>query len=70
MPTINNSFKSRVFTEEIILDPSGKRVGTIRISPASVKWKPKNAQKFYSIPLSRFIGWMVDPSTKARQTTS
>jgi hypothetical protein len=70
MPKYNNSFKSPTYLEETILDDSGATVGTVRLKPSSVLWKPANAQKFFSIPLDEFVTWISTPSTGATKTKS
>lgn len=69
MPKYNNKFKSPSYREETI-ESEGVVVGTIRIKPSSVLWKPKNAQKYFSVPIERFAEWIQGPDAKARKTTS
>jgi hypothetical protein len=64
------SFESQKYVQEIILDENGKVFGVIRIKPSGVLWKPKNAGKFYSVSLEKFIEWISDPATKANRTKS
>lgn len=70
MPKYINKFSSPEYIEETILDESGGVVGTLRIKPSSILWKPKGAQKFYSVPLDKFTQWVTDDSTKANRTAS
>lgn len=70
MPDYKNRFKTPVFREETILDIDGKVVGTIRIKPSSVLWKPKGAHQFFSVSLEDFAEWVTAESTKARKTKS
>lgn len=65
MPGYNNRFERPTYVEQRILDQKSNVVGTIRLKPSGVLWKPKGAGKFYSIPLTKFIGWITDPDTKA-----
>ncbi len=69
MPKYNNSFRSPSYIEETIENENGM-VGTIRIKPSSVLWKPKGAQKFFSVPLSRFTEWIQGQDAKASKTKS
>ena len=70
MPKYKNGFRSPDFVEETIVDNMGNIVGTIRVKPSSILWKPKGKHTFLSVPLARFIEWMADPQTKARSTKS
>ena len=68
MPEYKNSFRAPAYYEEVIIDEEGSVVGTIRIKPSSVLWKPKNAQKYFSVKLEKLTEWITDPDTKARKT--
>ena len=70
MPEYRNSFRAPAYYEEVIIDEDNSVVGTIRIKPSSVLWKPKNAQKYFSVNLEKFIDWITDPDTRARKTKS
>lgn len=70
MPEYRNSFRAPAYYEEVIIDENNSVVGTIRIKPSSVLWKPKNAQKYFSVNLEKFIDWITDPDTRARKTKS
>jgi hypothetical protein len=70
MPGYKNSFESPAFIEQVVLDDKGKKLGTLRVKPSSVLWKPVGKQKFFSIPFSDFTAWVTDPATKAKQTSS
>ena len=70
MPKYNNSFRTPAFHEETIVNEDNAVVGTLRIKPSSILWKPKGAQKFLSVPLDKFAEWIADPATKARKTGS
>jgi len=54
MPKYSNRFQESAYYEHVIVDEDGSRVGTIRIKPVSVLWKPKNKQNFYKVKLERF----------------
>ena len=71
MPTYSTEFKSPQFIEETIQKKAknGEKVesvGTIRIKPSSVLWKPKGKQQFYAVPLDRFASWIVSDGAKAK----
>ncbi len=69
MPKYKNRFSAPEFFEEKIVNDSGT-LGTIRVKPSGVLWKPSGATKFYSVSLEKFTEWVTDPSTKARRTGS
>ncbi len=62
------SFRSSKFAEEVVLDGNGDVVGTIRIKPTGVLWKPRNAREWYSVSLDGFASWITNPATKAKKT--
>ena len=70
MPVYKNSFRAPAHYEETIIDEHGTVVGTIRVKPSSILWKPSHAQKYYSMSLQKFTEWITDPDTKARKTKS
>lgn len=70
MPDYVNSFKTPVYVEETIVDADGKVIGTIRVKPSGVLWKPSGSSKYYSAPLDDFVAWITAPATKAKRTTS
>ena len=70
MPAMNNSFRSPEYVQETIVDKEGNVVGTIRVKPVAIKWKPKGAHKFRSVPLSKFVDWITDDATGASWTKS
>jgi hypothetical protein len=70
MPSYVRKFASQSFVEQMILDTNDRVYGSIRIKPSSVQWKPKNQNKFYTVPLDSFVQWIMAPSTCARRTKS
>ena len=70
MPGYKNSFRAPAYFEETIIDEVGGVVGTIRVKPSSILWKPKNQRKYYSVQLGKFAEWITDPDTKASKTKS
>lgn len=69
MPKYVNSFASPSYIEETIVNDSGV-VGTIRIKPSGVLWKPKGAQKYFAVPVDDFAAWITSPATGASKTKS
>lgn len=55
---MRNRFKCTKAVEQEIIDEQEEKIGTIRIKPCSVQWKPKNAKKWYTVPLSAFARYM------------
>lgn len=71
MPDYNNKFKSPANVTEIIVDAkSSVTIGTIRVKPSGVLWKPKGQQKFYSVNLAKFTDWITNATTGATRTGS
>ena len=70
MPKYKNQFASPAFTEETILDNNQKAIGTIRVKPVAISWKPKGKREFLTVNLDKFIAWINDPNTKAKKTKS
>ncbi len=65
MPQYKNSFRAPDHIEETIVDEHGAVIGTIRIKPSGVLWKPRGKQKFYRKSLDDLTDWMTNPKTKA-----
>ncbi len=70
MPQYKNSFRSPTYVEQKIVDDTGTVIGTIRIKPSRVLWKPRAARKFYSVNLTDFADWITAPDAPARRTKS
>lgn len=70
MPAYTNSFGAPQHFEHKILDNGGNLIGTIRLKPNGVLWKPRNHQAYYRVPLETFTGWITDPNTKATKSGS
>jgi len=70
MPKYKNSFTTPTHIEETILDENDKVIGTIRIKPVSVLWKPKGQQKYFAVDLETFTKWITDLKTNASKTTN
>jgi len=63
---MKNSFRSGNFHEEIIVDENNQVVGTVRVKPNAILWKPKGSKKgFYAVPLMKFANWITDKETGA-----
>lgn len=70
MPRYKNRFSAPTHIEEIILDENNNTVGTIRVKPSSILWKPVGQRKFYAVPLDKFTSWIVSTTAKASRVKS
>ena len=70
MPKYNYQFKSPAYTQEEIMDDSGKKLGTIRVKPVSIAWKPANAREYLTVPMDDFIVWNKSKQSGAKATKS
>lgn len=70
MPKYVNQFARPTYVEHTIIDSAGNVVGTIRIKPSGVLWKPKSAQKFYAVSLETFADWITGPTSGHSRTKS
>lgn len=67
MPKYTNEFQNPEYSEETILDSNKEVIGTIRIKPSSVMWKPSGKHKFLAVPLDKFTAWIADKATGATE---
>jgi len=70
MPEYSKQFIEPDFWEHSIAELDGSKVGTLRIKPNRVLWKPANAKKFYSVSLDKFAQWVTGEESGARRTKS
>ena len=70
MPAYNKQFGSPQNYDHEIQDLKGKKIGTVRVKPTGIAWKPRNARKFYSVSLDKFTEWIMGDESGARQTKS
>jgi len=70
MPKYMYQFQSPTYIEERIVDDTGKKIGTIRIKPVSVAWKPANARDYQTVSIDDFITWIISPQANAKKTKS
>jgi hypothetical protein len=59
MPEYKNSFDEPKFYEHVIKNDEGK-IGTLRVKPSTVLWKPKGGQAFYSVSIDQFERFIVE----------
>lgn len=70
MPKYSNYFGSPKYVEQEVFSEDGKKIGTIRIKPGGVSWKPANKQQFHSVVLDDFIKWITTEAPSKRLTKS
>ncbi|MDF9833766.1 hypothetical protein M2103_001999 [Ereboglobus sp. PH5-5] len=71
MPDYVNTFITPSYIEEIITKKeTGKVVGTIRIKPSGLLWKPAGARSYYSVSLDTFTTWITSSATAAAKVKS
>jgi hypothetical protein len=65
MPDYKKRFREGEYYEHVIVEDTqaAAKVGTIRIKPVSVLWKPKSAQKYYSVSIEAFDAWIREHGT-------
>jgi hypothetical protein len=59
MPAYTYRFKTPELIEQDIVDAKGTRVGTIRLKPSAVLWRPAHTTKFHSVTLQDFTEWIM-----------
>ena len=69
MPAYKNEFGRPAHYDHEILCAKGK-LGTLRVKPGGLLWKPKRQQKFYSVSLEQFEAWITNSATGAKRTRS
>lgn len=70
MPGYKNRIKAPLFIEHTIVDSKDKPIGTIRIKPSSILWKPKGKGKYYAVSIEDFRDWISNSQTKAKLVKS
>lgn len=69
MPKYNNQFQEPGHYQHVIVDRHGTKIGTLRVKPGSLLWKPAGKQKFYAVPLGEFAKWIASAAAKASMVT-
>lgn len=65
-----NSFRNPTRIDHRILGPDRKLIGTLRVKPSGVLWRPADVRKFYGVKLGEFIKWITtEPSGAKRKKT-
>jgi hypothetical protein len=66
MPAYTNEFAEPEYYDHVIRgDGKGAKVGTLRIKPSAILWKPAGKHDFCKVSLQAFAEWITDPSTAA-----
>lgn len=68
MPDYKKRFLEGDYYEHTIVqnDGSNGAVGSIRLKPVSISWKPKSARQYYTVSLEAFADWI---EKEGRRTT-
>ena len=51
---MRNQFSGSASHDHVIVDGEGKMIGTLRVKPSGILWKPRNSQVYYRISLDEF----------------
>ncbi len=68
MPTYKNTFVRPVYEDHVIADEECSQIGTLRIKPSSILWKPAHNRKFYKVTLETFTRWITSDEANAEMT--
>jgi hypothetical protein len=67
MPASINKFREPDYYEHRFEEHNnGNKVGTLRVKPSSILWKPKGAHQFHSVSLADFEQWMLTKKQVAK----
>ena len=67
MATNRKQFGRPGFVDHELLDMAGFKIGTIRVKPSGISWKPKSAREFYSVSLDKFTEWITSDDCAANR---
>ena len=71
MPPYTNQFRRpHHYNHNIENKDTREMIGTLRVKPVGLLWRPKDDTRFYSVSLDQFIEWITSKETKARRTKS
>ena len=74
MPGYKNQFRAPVAQDFTIIRvlPKNRQVvlGTVRVKPSSILWKPSGDRKYYNVKLATFTDWITGKKTDAKRTKS
>lgn len=69
MPAYKNEFGRPAHYDHDIRR-ANRKLGTLRVKPGGLLWKPKGQQKFYSVSLEQFEKWITSSAAGANRTGS
>lgn len=64
-----NSFMAPQAVDHVIAGEEGTKLGTLRVKPVGIGWKPANARQFHSVGLDRLIAWITDKEASSSRLT-
>ena len=66
MPAYKNQFGRPDHHDHDILDQASKKVGTLRVKPGNILWKPANQQRFHAVTLGVFSEWIASGASGSK----
>lgn len=72
MPSYINKLEQPQHLEAKVVGAKPKRplIGTIRVKPSTILWKPAGQQRFHAVSLDTFAEWITSPETEAERVKS
>jgi len=69
MPNYINKLEQPQHLEAKVLGPQPKRplIGTIRVKPSSILWKPAGQRQFHAVALDAFASWITSAEARAER---
>jgi len=68
MPDSKYRFDEQESYDHRIVDAeSKKKIGTLRVKPSSILWKPVNERKFLKVSLDKFAAWIARKGKSVKQ---
>ena len=65
MPGYKNRFSSSQYYDHVFADNEGAKIGTLRVKPNGILWKPAGQQKFFKVSLDKFRDWIMSTAANA-----
>ena len=69
MPKYNNAWIGNTAYDHEIAGPDDKKLGTLRVKPTGIGWKPANARQFHSVSLAKLTAWITDKGASGSRLT-
>ena len=70
VPKYTATFRKPEYVEVEVMDNGTRKVGTIRLKPVAVCWKPANASYFHTVSMDKFVEWITSEEAGARRRKS